>query len=70
MTPLHWTIHQQITINMIKIGSMSNSSILQIGTAGTIQSRAELANSGKFTSPAPVPITQGKTTTVPLVNPR
>lgn len=70
MKPLHWTIHQQININMIKIGSMSNSSILQIGTAGTIHSRSELANTGKFTEIAPQAITQGKTeTTVPLTSP-
>ncbi|KIL47368.1 spore germination protein GerPB [Jeotgalibacillus campisalis] len=69
MNTPQWIIHQQITVNQIKIGSMSNSSILQIGTVGSIQSRAELANSGQFTKPAPPAITQGKTTTVPLVNP-
>ncbi|MGD7045242.1 spore germination protein GerPB [Jeotgalibacillus proteolyticus] len=64
-----WIIHQQISVNQIKIGSMSNSSILQIGTVGSIQSRAELSNTGKFTKAAPAAVTQGKTTTVPLVNP-
>ncbi|MDG5473446.1 spore germination protein GerPB [Jeotgalibacillus sp. ET6] len=64
-----WIIHQQISVNQIKIGSMSNSSILQIGTVGSIQSRAELANTGKFTKAAPDAFTLGKTTTVPQVNP-
>ncbi|PPA72369.1 spore germination protein GerPB [Jeotgalibacillus proteolyticus] len=64
----HWTIHQQITINSVRIGSMTNSSILQIGTAGTIQSSAELMNSGKFTSAAPALLPPGKS--VPISNPR
>ena len=47
------TINQQISINMIKIGFMSNSSILQIGTAGTILARSETANTGGFIGPTP-----------------
>ncbi|MBM7554091.1 spore germination protein GerPB [Thalassobacillus pellis] len=47
------TIHQSICINLLKIGAISNSSVLQIGSAGTIQSRAEMYNTGGYTKPAP-----------------
>ncbi|WP_426447444.1 spore germination protein GerPB [Paenibacillus sp. S-38] len=46
-------IHQQIVIHQLKIGSVSNSSVLQIGTAGTIRSLSNLYNTGGFTGPAP-----------------
>ncbi|KIL45646.1 spore germination protein GerPB [Jeotgalibacillus soli] len=65
----NWIIHQHITINMIKIGSMANSSILQIGTVGTIQARAELSNSGGFTKPAPSLTPAVQDVFVPLTNP-
>ncbi|MFG6120426.1 MULTISPECIES: spore germination protein GerPB [Thalassobacillus] len=48
------TIHQSICINLLKIGAVTNSSVLQIGSAGSIQSRAELYNTGGFTEPAPL----------------
>ncbi|MEW9501631.1 spore germination protein GerPB [Jeotgalibacillus marinus] len=47
------SINQQICINMIKIGFMSNSSVLQIGTCGTILSCSETANTGGFIGPTP-----------------
>ncbi|MFD1017799.1 spore germination protein GerPB [Thalassobacillus hwangdonensis] len=47
------TIHQSICIHMLKVGAVTNSSVLQIGSAGTIQSRAELYNTGGFEEPAP-----------------
>ncbi|UUZ95932.1 spore germination protein GerPB [Paenibacillus sp. P25] len=47
------TIHQNIVIHQLKVGSVSNSSVLQIGTAGTIRSLSNLYNSGGFTGPAP-----------------
>ncbi|GLI09955.1 putative spore germination protein GerPB [Paenibacillus tyrfis] len=46
-------IHQSIVIQNFKIGSVSNSSVLQIGTAGTIRALANLYNTGGFTGPAP-----------------
>ncbi|AFH64437.1 spore germination protein GerPB [Paenibacillus caseinilyticus] len=46
-------IHQQIVIHQLKIGAVSNSSVLQIGTAGTIRSLSNLYNTGGFTAPAP-----------------
>lgn len=48
-----FNIHQTIQINMIKIESISNSSVFQIGSAGVIKPYSTLANSGEFTEPAP-----------------
>jgi spore germination protein PB len=49
-------IHQTITINMIKIQSISNSSVFQIGTSGIIKPFSTLSNSGGFTQVAPLPV--------------
>ncbi|MBT2215368.1 spore germination protein GerPB [Virgibacillus dakarensis] len=46
------TIHQSIHINIIKIGSITNSSVLQIGSTGSIQSQADIHNTGGYTEPA------------------
>lgn len=46
-------IQQSIHINMIKIGSIANSSIFQIGSAGIIKGKSSLYNTGGFTGPAP-----------------
>ena len=45
---MHLTVHQSIMIQMLKIGSISNASVLQIGSAGSIQSSADLYNTGEF----------------------
>jgi len=50
---LEWIIHQQITIHRLEVGSVANSSILQIGSAGLIKGLAQLYNTGGFTGPAP-----------------
>ncbi|MGG2199447.1 MULTISPECIES: spore germination protein GerPB [Paenibacillus] len=47
------TVHQNIVIHQLKVGSINNSSILQIGTAGTIRALSNLYNTGGFTGPAP-----------------
>lgn len=47
------TIHQNIVIHQLKVGSVTNSSVLQIGTAGTIRALSNLYNTGGFTGPAP-----------------
>ncbi|WP_053220389.1 spore germination protein GerPB [Virgibacillus senegalensis] len=49
---MHLTVHQSICIHMLKVNSVSNASILQIGSAGAIRSNAELYNTGGFTQPA------------------
>ncbi|TRM11876.1 spore gernimation protein KA [Lentibacillus cibarius] len=49
---MHLTIHQSISIQFIKVGSISNSSVLQIGSTGSIQSQADIYNTGGYTEPA------------------
>lgn len=46
-------VQQTIHINMIKIGGITNSSVLQIGTSGMIKPASYLYNTGGFTGPAP-----------------
>ncbi len=46
------TVYQQITINTLRVNSISNSSVLQIGSSGSIQALANLYNTGGFTKPA------------------
>lgn len=53
---MNFYIQQSIQIHFIKIGSISNSSVLQIGSAGIIKPAAHLYNTGGFTQPAPSPI--------------
>lgn len=50
---MNFYIQQSIQINFIKIGGISNSSVLQIGSAGIIKPTAHLYNTGGFTQPAP-----------------
>lgn len=51
-------IHQQITIHKLDVGSISNSSIFQIGSAGLIKGLSNLHNTGGFTGPAPEAVQQ------------
>ncbi len=46
-------VTQTITIHNLRIGGVSNSAILQIGTAGVIKAASHLYNTGNFTGPAP-----------------
>lgn len=46
-------VHQSIVIHQLKIGGITNSSVLQIGCAGQIRSLSNLYNTGGFTGPAP-----------------
>ncbi|MEH7073672.1 spore germination protein GerPB [Neobacillus drentensis] len=52
---MNFYIQQSIQINYIKIGGITNSSVLQIGSAGIIKPSAHLYNTGGFTQPAPHP---------------
>lgn len=47
------SVYQNISINYIRIDAVTNASVLQIGSAGSIRSLAQLANTGGFTAPAP-----------------
>ncbi|MFD2332314.1 spore germination protein GerPB [Cohnella sp. GCM10020058] len=49
---MSWTIYQHINIGQLRVDAVSNSSVLQIGSAGSIQSLSQLNNTGGFTEPA------------------
>jgi spore germination protein PB len=48
-----WNVYQTISIGQLRVDGVSNSSVLQIGSAGNIQSLSQLYNTGGFTGPAP-----------------
>lgn len=50
---MNYYINQSIHINLLKIGGVTNSSVLQIGSAGIIKPASYLFNTGGFTEPAP-----------------
>jgi len=65
-------VQQSITIQFLKVNSVTNSSVLQIGSAGIIKPATHLYNTGGFTGVAPqiqtpIPITAGYQQTAPLV---
>ncbi len=57
---MNYFIQQNIQINILKIGSVGNASVLQIGSAGLIRPSAHIYNSGGFTKPAPEPVKPGE----------
>lgn len=61
------TVHQSIHINLLKVGSITNSSVLQIGSTGAIGAYSEIFNTGGYLEPAEeaTPIAQ-QTPVVPL----
>ncbi len=60
---MNLVVHQSIVIHQLKVGGISNSSVLQIGCAGMIKSMSNLYNTGQFTGPAP----QAGESVLPLV---
>ncbi|RWZ55189.1 spore gernimation protein [Halobacillus fulvus] len=62
---MNLTVHQSICIHVLRIGSISNSSIVQIGSSGVIQSKADLYNTGGYTGPAEEPQPAEGMVTVP-----
>jgi len=70
---VNWNIHQTITIGQLRIDGITNSSVLQIGSAGSIRSLSQLYNTGGFTEPAPELDEIGEASStlslVPLPNP-
>lgn len=46
------TVHQSISIYMIKVGVVTNSSVLQIGSTGSFQTQSAVYNTGGFTKVA------------------
>ncbi|WNQ10011.1 spore germination protein GerPB [Paenibacillus aurantius] len=69
---MNLTVHQSIVIHTLKVDTITNSSVLQIGTAGTVRALSNLYNTGGFTGPAPVPGQPPKLPpiVVPLPSPR
>ncbi|OEH91669.1 spore germination protein GerPB [Bacillus solimangrovi] len=65
----NYYVNQQINIHTIKIGGISNSSFLQIGSAGIINSCSNLYNSGGFKEAAPQIAEPTSTSLVPLTSP-
>lgn len=67
---MNFYINQNITIHNLKVGGITNSSVLQIGSAGSITPLSNLYNTGGYTEPAQeaggVPVTG---TFVPLTPP-
>ncbi|SFS60937.1 spore germination protein GerPB [Paenibacillus sp. BC26] len=67
------TVHQTITIHQLRVDSVANSSVLQVGTAGAISSLSQMYNSGGFKEPAPMLneelSTENPLNFVPLPNP-
>ncbi|SEM74546.1 spore germination protein GerPB [Paenibacillus sp. OV219] len=63
------TVHQTITIHQLRVDSVANSSVLQVGTAGSISSLSQLYNSGGFAEAAPQ-VEENPLNFVPLPNPR
>ena len=69
-------VQQSISIQFLKIGGITNSSVLQIGSAGIIKAASSLYNTGGYTEPAPSVETPGsqispeeQVTAVPLRSP-
>ena len=46
-------INQSIVIGQFKVGGVSNSSVLQIGSVGSIKPTGNYLNTGHFSQPAP-----------------
>ncbi|MFD0870121.1 spore germination protein GerPB [Paenibacillus residui] len=66
---MNLTVHQNITIHTIRIGAVTNSSVLQIGSAGVIKSLSNLYNTGGYTKPAPEVSAVSTVSLVPLPGP-
>lgn len=68
-----WHVNQTISIGQLRVEAVSNSSVLQIGAAGSIQALSQLYNTGGFTEPAPEIAEVGEALStlslVPLPNP-
>lgn len=52
-------VQQSISIHLLKVDNVSNSSVLQIGSSGIIKPVSHLYNTGGFTKPAPTATTPG-----------
>lgn len=55
-----FNIQQNIHIHTIKINSIGNSSVFQIGSSGVIKALSTLSNTGGYTEPAPQLYSEGE----------
>lgn len=49
---MNFYINQSIQINYLRVEGISNSSVLQIGSAGSIKTLSNLYNTGSYTEAA------------------
>ncbi|WP_066187019.1 MULTISPECIES: spore germination protein GerPB [Gracilibacillus] len=49
---MHITVNQSIYIHFLKVGSITNSSVLQIGSTGSMQTLSQLYNTGGYSTAA------------------
>ncbi|WP_347550908.1 spore germination protein GerPB [Pseudalkalibacillus hwajinpoensis] len=69
---MNFFVNQNIVIHQLRVEGISNSSVLQIGSAGIIKPLSNLYNTGTYTEPAPElgpPDTGEITPFVPLAPP-
>jgi spore germination protein PB len=66
---MNFHINQNITIHNLKVDGVTNSSVLQIGSAGMIKALSNLHNTGGFIDPAPEARTPRPVSLVPLAPP-
>ncbi|MEN2767679.1 spore germination protein GerPB [Ornithinibacillus xuwenensis] len=65
------TVHQSIHINLLRVGAITNSSVLQIGSTGCILAQSDIYNTGGFTELAEEATPAGSSTLplIPLTQP-
>ncbi|WP_028559979.1 spore germination protein GerPB [Paenibacillus pinihumi] len=64
-----FTVYQHITIGQLRVENVSNSSVLQVGSSGSIRALSQLFNTGGFTEPAPQLGAESPLSFVPLPSP-
>ncbi|MFH5185105.1 spore germination protein GerPB [Paenibacillus sp. TAB 01] len=62
---MNFFINQNIVIHTFKVEAISNSSVLQIGSAGIIKPLSQLYNTGGFKEPAPT--AESSASTIPFI---
>ncbi|QKY68542.1 spore germination protein GerPE [Lentibacillus sp. CBA3610] len=62
-------VHQSIAIHSIRVEAISNSSVFQIGSTGSIQAQSDIHNTGGFTEPAEPAEPVGEHTVIRLRQP-
>lgn len=66
---MNLVVNQQIVIHQLRVDTVSNSSILQIGSAGIMKPLSNLYNTGGFTESAPAMESASTLSLVPLPSP-